>query len=130
MSCISFGCFALLFIALEVIGFELLEHTSKTGFLAHRDLLFLLADCQWELFRTGFLGWVPGMILEGVTLHDFVIFCRKKRNRKNRKTGKNHTCWDPWPRCRGDSEPHLMMASPLAESTFQAKLPWHFGDHH
>ena len=72
MSCISFGCVALLFIALEVIGFELLEHTSKTGFLAHRDLLFLLVDCQWELFRSGFLGWVPGMILEGVTLHDSV----------------------------------------------------------
>lgn len=41
------------------------------------------------------------------------------------KTWKNCTCWDPWPRCRGDSEPHLMMASSLAESTFQAKSPWH-----
>lgn len=78
MSCISFGCVALLFISLEVIGFELVEHTSKTGFLAHRDLLaqrdllFLLADCEWDVFRTVFLGWVPGMLLEGVILHDFV----------------------------------------------------------
>ena len=97
MSCISFGCVALLFIALEVIGFELLEHTSKTGFLAHRDLLFLLADCQWELFRTGFLGWVPGMILEGVTLHDsvggrvqriFNLDLEENMQKKTRKQGK------------------------------------------